>query len=281
MSLYRPIFLLSPPRAGSTLLFQTLAAGPDVWTIWSESHRVIETIPGLHPRDHGWDSNRLTAADATPETVERLSHGFTRRLRDRTARRPGPDTPRPVLLEKTPKNALRVPFLAAAYPDARFVYLHREPIETISSMLDGWMSGKFTPYPELPGWTGPPWSFLLVPGWRELIGRPVAEIATIQWQRCVDILLADLAQVPAQRWCVCDFTTLVADPAAEVGRLCTWLECGYDRPLDSPLQLSRSTLTPPAKDKWRRNAAALEPLLPLAQSAADRAGALVVSRTAG
>jgi hypothetical protein len=271
--LRRPVFLLSPPRAGSTLLFETLAASPDVWTICNESHRVFESVPGLHPRDRGWSSNRLVAGDATADVVERLTQGFRRRLMDRTGRRPGPDDD-PVLLEKTPKNALRVPFLAAAYPDARFVYLHREPVETMSSMLDGWRSGRFNPYPDLPGWTGRPWSFLLVPRWRELIGRELAEIVVTQWHRTVDTLLGDLAALPARQWCVADYTRLVADPAAEVGRLCGWLGIAYDRDLTGSLRPSRSTLTPPDADKWRRNAPDLYPLPPLASAVADRTRAL-------
>src|SRR6202007_1022499 len=80
------------------------------------------------------------------------------------------------LLEKTPKNALRVPFLAAAFPDAIFVSLYRDPRETLSSMLDAWRSGQFVTYPGLPEWSGPPWSLLLIPGWPALAGRPLSEI---------------------------------------------------------------------------------------------------------
>ena len=34
------------------------------------------------------------------------------------------------MLEKTPKNSLRVPFLNAVFPQALFVYLYREPRES-------------------------------------------------------------------------------------------------------------------------------------------------------
>ena len=37
----RPIFILSAPRAGSTLLFETLSQFPDIWTIGRESHDII------------------------------------------------------------------------------------------------------------------------------------------------------------------------------------------------------------------------------------------------
>ena len=82
------------------------------------------------------------------------------------------------MLEKTPKNALRVPFLDACFPDAIFIYLYRDPRETLGSMMEAWLSGAFQTYPELPGWEGPPWSLLLVPGWRELIGTPLPELSS-------------------------------------------------------------------------------------------------------
>ena len=57
----RPVFVVSSPRSGSTLLFETLARARELFTIGGESHRVIEAIPGLHPRDRDWSSNRLEA----------------------------------------------------------------------------------------------------------------------------------------------------------------------------------------------------------------------------
>ena len=157
----RPVFVVSPPRSGSSLLFETLARAPGVFTIGGESHRVIEQVPSLHPSARGWESNRLTADDASPEVVAALRRAFVAELRDRAGAQPPATAVR--LLEKTPKNALRVPFLAAAFPDATFVSLYRDPRETLSSMLDAWRSRQFVTYPDLPGWTGPPWSLLLTP----------------------------------------------------------------------------------------------------------------------
>src|ERR1043166_7143181 len=135
----RPVFIVAPPRSGTTLLFEILAQAPALWTIGGESHVVIESIPKLQPAAKGWDSNRLTADDADPETVRRLVDGFVSLLRDRDGKRPAAAmTLR--FLEKTPRNCLRIPFLDAAFADARFIYLFRQPVETVSSMLDAWRS---------------------------------------------------------------------------------------------------------------------------------------------
>ena len=54
-------------------------------------------------------------------------------------------------------------------------------------------------YPDLPDWDGPPWSLLLTPGWRELSGRPLAEIAARQWAAATSQLLDDLEALPPRR----------------------------------------------------------------------------------
>ncbi len=106
-------------------------------------------------------------------SIAELRDSFFAALRDRAERRPDAGA-RVRMLEKTPKNALRVPFLARVFPEARFIYLHRDPRPVLASMMEAWGSGRFRTYPNLPGWTGLPWSLLLVPGWRDLRRPPVA-----------------------------------------------------------------------------------------------------------
>lgn len=267
----RPVFIVSSPRAGSSLLFETLAQSPDVVTIGGENHAVLEQIPALSPRNRDWESNRLGAADAGSGIVERLTDAFFASVRDRDGQRPAPGTRRLRLLEKTPKNSLRVPFLSAAFPDALFVYLYRSPRETVSSMLDAWRSGRFVTYPDLPGWEGPKWSLLLVPGWRGLSDRSLPEIVAEQWAATTSTLLDDLEALDASRWCVASYDRLVAEPQPEVERLCAFLGLRWDRALEAPLPLAAHTLTPPKKGKWRRNAAALREPLARVQPVAERA----------
>lgn len=84
--LVQPLIIVSAPRAGSTLLLETLANFPELWTIGEESHEIFEGIPALHPAARGYASNRLGAADLTPALAEQLCDRFARQLRDRTGR---------------------------------------------------------------------------------------------------------------------------------------------------------------------------------------------------
>jgi uncharacterized protein (TIGR03032 family) len=263
------VFILSPPRSGSTLLFETLSTARGLHTIGGESHEVFESIPDLRPDHRGWTSNALSAADASEAVVRRLDDDFVARAVDRDGRRPSGQDPLR-LLEKTPKNVLRVPFLAEAFPDARFVVLHREHQATLSSMLDAWRSGRFVTYPHLPGWSGAPWSLLLTPGWQESAGLPLVEVVARQWVAATTALLDSVETLDPDRWWVADHAAVLADPDAELERLCAWLDLDWDTPIEGPLPLSRHVLDPPAQDKWRRNADELRSVAALVEPVARR-----------
>ena len=267
----RPVFIVSPPRSGSTLLFETLSRAPNVYTIGSESHRLFESLPPLHPETHGYQSNRLDASAATADIVKELHARFSARLLDRDGKPPSSKTVR--MLEKTPKNSLRIPFLRAVFPNARFVYLYRDVRQTLASMIEAWNSGQFRMYPQLPGWTTPPWSLMLTEGWRDLIGKPLHDIVAGQWQSATIRMLDDLHNVPESNRCVSRYDALLADPAAEIARLCRALDFAWDRPLQGALPLAKHAVSPPDPDKWRKHQAEIESVLPGISATAERAAA--------
>lgn len=263
----RPVIILAAPRSGSTLLFETLAEAPDVWTIGDESHGVIEGLEPLRPGGGRVDSNRLDESHAAEPLLQAVRARFAGRLRDRDGRQPtpGPPVPRLRFLEKTPKNALRLPFLTRVFPDALYVFLVREPRPNIGSMIEAWKSGRWVTYPELDGWQGPPWSLLLPPGWQALDGHSIAEICAWQWATANRVIADDLATLPRERWTACEYAELVKHPEATVRRICDFAGLEVDQRLlarfDGELPLSRYTQSAPDPDKWRANEADIEPLI--------------------
>ena len=183
----------------------------------------------------------------------------------------------PRLLEKTPKNILRVPVMRKVFPDARYVVLFREPAAVLSSMIEAWRSGHFVTYRQLPGWQGPPWSLLLVPGWQRVSGRPLEEVVAYQWGRAMHVLLEDLEALPVSSWMPVRYEALVADPQAQVARLCAWLALDWDMELRQ-LPLSRFTVSAPQPGKWRRNEAQIRRVLPLVEGIQARVEALLAGR---
>jgi len=266
-SIERPIFVVSPPRSGSTLLFQSLTRAKGVFTIGGESHHLIEDVAGLHPAQRQWRSNQLTAADATPATAAELKRQFLAQLHDRDGARPrGPVR----MMEKTPKNSLRIDFFDHIFPDASFVFLYRDPKETLSSMMEAWQSGLFRTYPRLP-WGGLPWSLLLVPGWQKLAGKPLPEIVAQQWATTMTMLIDQLEAIDDSRIHGIAYDDLLADPDGTMAGLCDRLGLEWDRPIGPDLPLSPTTVSAPNREKWRRHEAEIASVWPIIEPVDARA----------
>ena len=133
------IFLISQPRAGSTLLHKILGAHPHI-------HTASEPWIALHPlfalRDKGISAyySHTLAREATREFVsERVYIEGLRlllnHLYDDVLRPSG----RPVFLDKTPRYYFIVPELRRVFPRARFVFLIRNPLATFASILESWV----------------------------------------------------------------------------------------------------------------------------------------------
>jgi hypothetical protein len=271
----RPIFIVSTPRSGSTLLYETLEQAPGLFSIGDESHWIIEEIPGLSPHERSWSSNRLTADDARAGVPEKLAESFYRHLTNRERKVPNG---RVRMLEKTPKNALRIPFLDAVWPDSKFIYLYRDVRQAFYSMWEAWRSGGFVTYPQLPGWRGAPWSLLLVPGWQRLNGMQIPEAVAHQWAITTETMLDDLEKIDPSRVEVVDYSAFLASPQAEIERIANGVGLSWDRSLGATLPNSKTTVSAPDQDKWRRIAQVVEGIWPIVEKADRRAREFLSSR---
>ncbi|MEM7359121.1 MAG: sulfotransferase [Pseudomonadota bacterium] len=263
----QPVFIVAAPRSGSTMLFEALKNNKDLWTIGDESHQEIESIPSLHPAGREFESNRLLAEDCTNEVRQQVIDAFMYRLQNaRSApysEMPPEFQPSAIrFLEKTPKNALRIPFFKAMFPQAKFVYLHRRAQPNIGSIIDAWQSGKFVTYADLPGWDEPPWSLLLTPGWAEYKGGDLAQIAAHQWAVTNHVIMDDLSELPAGDSFVVSYEDLLADPHRVLSEVCGFMEVPFGPKMRSFAQTgfphSRYALTAPASDKWKRHETEIE-----------------------
>ena len=268
----RPVFIVSPPRSGGTALFRSLARAPGVF---SAQAPVLDGIFELEPENREWDSNRLTGADVEARAVEELRGRLKGMLTDTDGNRPGLDAAGLRWVDGQPRNALRVPFLAAVTPDSQFVYIHREPSETIPAMLRVWERDNRVSYPQLPDWSGPPWSLPLVPGWRELADLPVQEIVTEQWIRLTGTLLDDLEGLAPERWCVTDFKALMNDPLRELERICEFISIEPSEEVTRPLRSLRDQLAVSDRDSGPEVPAELSELLPRTEKLAERSRELL------
>ncbi|MFG0329528.1 MAG: sulfotransferase family protein [Phycisphaerales bacterium] len=117
-----PIILVGNYRSGTTmtaLCFDQL----DEIAIWREP-RTIWTL-GNAGRPH----DRFTEELATPRVIKRIRNAFRDYQQANGGRR---------VMEKTPSNTLRVPFIRKVFPEARFIHLIRDGRDNISSASKRW-----------------------------------------------------------------------------------------------------------------------------------------------
>ncbi len=181
------------------------------------------------------------------------------------------------ILDKTPRNALNIPFLLEVFPKAKFIYLYRDPRQTVSSLMEAWSvglrSGRFVTFRDLPHWHLPGWCFLLPPHWQSMRGKTIPEIAAFQWVASNEAIMSDLSSFPANQWVSVFYDDMIADMPLTIRMIFETLGIrrsdmpnsdlhDKDKSGANGLALSRTTLSPPHKDKWKRHEAYIAPLWP-------------------
>ncbi len=216
----QPVFIISIPMVENRLLFDTLSQDKAFWTVGDESNEITEGIPQLHPSHREYDSDQLNETDASVSIQRLLIERYTKYLKDSVGtpyyQLTNVDRPEKVrLLDNNGKNVLRIPFLTTVFPDAKFIFIYREPEKAITDLMEGWRSGKSVMHYNLPDWPLQRWSFSLPPGWRGLKKKSLKEIATFQWRITDKIIRQDLNNLPQNDWRLVKYDDFIEDSIKE------------------------------------------------------------------
>lgn len=183
------------------------------------------------------------------------------------------------LLEKTPENCLRLPFLAALFPDARIIYLTREGRPNVYSLLEGWRHPHLFPGYQIPmaitssGQARGRWAFTLIPGWRDLVDRPVEEIAAYQWAMCNSTVLDYIARPDSLPVMTVRYEDLVKMPQDALARLATFLDLEPELiPAYGQNLPEVNVVSAPDQDKWRREEKLIARIWPIIAPVMSRLG---------
>ena len=144
----RPLFLISLPRSGSTLLQKMLAVSPEICTT-AEPWIMLPLASMMDPdrvMTEYWNTTCSAAIEDLIAELPRgqadfneLIHDFACGLYSKIDNGRGAK----LFLDKTPRYYLIPSFLAEVFPDARFLFLMRNPIEVLASILNTWHNGRF------------------------------------------------------------------------------------------------------------------------------------------
>ncbi len=183
----RPVFILSSPRSGSSFLSDRMIERNHVWSHRREADAAWWSL--FPYSDTQWD-DAISLADFRKKTDSQTlkkklledvvqSQGFTATnywrsiLRNRETR----------YLEKTIANAFHLEVINHVFPDAIYIHLIRDPRETVSSMIEGWESGRFSKrrLPDDVETSLPWWCFPYPPGWEAQLGNSLEEVCAWSW----------------------------------------------------------------------------------------------------
>lgn len=150
-------------RSGTSILGELLAAHPRVHYLFEAQALWRSAGPGVS------GSHRLVAEHATPELRRSIRRWF-REQQGSAA----------LIVEKTPRNVLRIPFLRAVFPEASLVHIVRDGRDVACSML--------------PAIGGATWRHLRPPSWQRLFAEHSGVIrCALAWKETIEIALRDLA----------------------------------------------------------------------------------------
>ena len=159
-------FIVGVARSGTSILGELIALHPDVRYLF-EGNELWEAIdiPGRS------DSHRLTADHASGKVIKTIRAV----MKTNTANSA-------LLVEKNPRNVLRIPFLHKILPEAKMIHIVRDGRDVACSLIPG--IGKDT------------WEHLKPPSWRRFAEEKGIVRCAHTWKECMEIALHDLSKVP-------------------------------------------------------------------------------------
>jgi len=143
----RPLFLLSLPRSGSTLVQRVLATHPEVATApepWLALPQLYAMRGAGVYAEYGYGPSTRAIrefAEGLPggrEAYDEELRSFLLRVYGRAAGTAA------YFLDKTPRYDLVAGELLSLFPDARTIILWRNPLAVVSSIVETWAGGRWT-----------------------------------------------------------------------------------------------------------------------------------------
>jgi len=255
-----PIILLGNSRSGTTVVQKVLAMHPDVVEWYEPNTLWLYADPGRH-------HDEFDERDATDKVKAYIRSQFLKHQKQNGNR---------VVMEKTPQNVLRIPYLRAIFPEATFLFIVRNAFSFISSVELKWqrpITGggilrrlKHTPTTQLHYYA---WRYVVQQFDKRVLRRKYLSTWGPRYKGIEkDLKMNDLLTVIARQWAVCSkkaerdlalfengrvlrlrYEDFVDDPVADMERICA--HCKLEM-TDDMAKATRELVKSDRKFKWQR-----------------------------
>ena len=255
-----PIILLGNFRSGTTLLQKLISTHPDVVPLYEPVGLWLYADPRRSHDEFGEE-------DATDKVKRYVRNEFLQFQRQNGNR---------IIVEKTPHNILRIPYVRAIFPEAHFLYIVRNPLSFVSSVELKWQQPatrkriikrlKFTPITQihhyLKRFISQQWNkrilrrkYLSIWGPRykgiqeDLKKEDLMTVMARQWSRSSSKAERDLALFEDGQVLRLRYEDFVQDPISHMERICA--HCGLQM-TDDLAKTVREMVKTDRTLKWQR-----------------------------
>ena len=141
------IFMISQPRAGSTLVQRTLGSHPDIHTM-PETWTMLNSLYALKNEGYEAEYNSEWARLAVRDFLHRLPNGESSyyegvaKMHSYLYQLALEQSGKKIFLDKTPRYFHIIPELHKTFPEATFIILFRNPLAVLCSMITTWIKGN-------------------------------------------------------------------------------------------------------------------------------------------
>jgi hypothetical protein len=250
----RPVFIVGPHRSGTTLLYGIISRHEHVGFLNRNNHRfpaiprisrILDTLLQTDPKpveaqkfwDYLWPGpdDMMDAADLTNEQKKFHISVITRVLTQCSRSR---------FIAKYPRLSLRVGWLMALFPDARFLHMSRDWRAVVSSTVQR----KVKREKRGGGWFG-----VRIPGWQEMLDLPHELTAARQFRVATQALEVDAFRL-SDRFYRLDYVDLCREPERLIREVAEFCELPFSQAFQATLPQDLKS----RNDKWKQT---LEPAM--------------------
>ncbi len=198
------IFLISQPRAGSTLLQTILENHPKIQTT-SEPWTMLHSVYALRDRGYETEYNATWAKSALKDFLQMLPDGEEayieglRRMHTYLYECALTQSGKDYFLDKTPRYYHIIPELYRIFPEAKFIILLRNPLAVMCSIVSTWIQKDW---------------FELKQYQHDLIKAP-------------QLLLKGIEGLGKQNCLVLHYESLLKNPEQEIEKICDKLNIDF------------------------------------------------------
>lgn len=285
MRVLNPVFIIGSYRGGTSLLFRLLSESKSLWSMYREANHIWQSYYRhenersdsvfLEEQEDGSFINLNTKEKISNllekrEELDLAYHycsydnyalGFLSRVKFLREKLPfvldiinffnyfykAFKLSKYRIVDKTPPNIFRIDYLSKLYPGAKFVYITRNPVDNVNSLINAWCHKKKFKYPyrdylthdlEIKDCDSHVWKFFIPKNFLQenYQGKSIASIAMGQYQEAHEAALESFSKMDKEKFLQVKFEDLLSEPSQVMQKICNFVDVDFDEKMQKIIE---------------------------------------------